>query len=105
MRQNALYTDAYVVIHSDLLDIAYNTGDFSLIRFILAHELGHHKCGHTNLWRLMLSIILKPVALDKSFTRTQNIPLMAQVLYYAEEGALSMILFIFRENTWAVVWI
>ncbi|MDV2550940.1 M48 family metallopeptidase [Enterococcus faecalis] len=81
----------YVVIHSDLLDIAYNTGDFSLIRFILAHELGHHKCGHTNLWRLMLSIILKPVALDKSFTRTQEYTADRAGLYYAEEGALSMI--------------
>ena len=45
----------------------------------------------TNLWRLMLSIILKPVALDKSFTRTQEYTADRAGLYYAEEGALSMI--------------
>ena len=37
------------------------------------------------------TIILKPVALDKSFTRTQEYTADRAGLYYAEEGALSMI--------------
>ena len=40
----------------------------------------------------MLSIILKPVALDKSFTRTQEyIPLIAQVYTTPKKVLLSMI--------------
>jgi hypothetical protein len=45
---------AYVVIYSDLVDIAYEHGDFATVRFALAHELGHVKCRHVSIWRTLL---------------------------------------------------
>lgn len=81
----------YIVIHSDLLDLAYKFDEMPLIKFVLAHELGHHKCGHTNIWRLIFSPFLKPLYLDKSLTRAQEYTADRVALYYAPEGALSMI--------------
>ncbi|PCF53816.1 M48 family metallopeptidase [Staphylococcus delphini] len=81
----------YIVIHSDLLDLAYKFDEMPLIKFVLAHELGHHKCGHTNIWRLIFSLFLKPLYLDKSLTRAQEYTADRVALYYAPEGALSMI--------------
>ncbi|GGI42829.1 M48 family metallopeptidase [Mammaliicoccus stepanovicii] len=81
----------YIVIHSDLLDLAYKFDEMPLIRFVLAHELGHHKCGHTNIWRLIFSPFLTPLYLDKSLTRAQEYTADRVALYYAPEGALSMI--------------
>ncbi|MBU0438865.1 peptidase M48 [Staphylococcus succinus] len=81
----------YIVIHSDLLDLAYKFDEIDLIKFILAHELGHHKCGHTNIWRMILAPFLKPLYLDKSLTRTQEYTADRVALYYAPEGAMSMI--------------
>ncbi|HEC2145942.1 TPA: M48 family metallopeptidase [Staphylococcus delphini] len=81
----------YIVIHSDLLDLAYKFDEMPLIKFVLAHELGHHKCGHTNIWRLIFSPFLKPLYLDNSLTRAQEYTADRVALYYAPEGALSMI--------------
>ncbi|OQR53485.1 peptidase M48 [Bacillus sp. CDB3] len=78
----------YITIYSDLLDVAYEHNNFSFIRFVLAHELGHHKCGHTNLWRIMLKGI--PI-FSKSFIRAQEYTADRVAMYYAEEGALDMI--------------
>lgn len=81
----------YIVIHSDLLDLAYKFDELELIKFVLAHELGHHKCGHTKIWRTMLSSVLKLAYLDKSLVRTQEYTADRVALYYAKEGAMSMI--------------
>ncbi|MFG5683932.1 M48 family metallopeptidase [Enterococcus faecalis] len=81
----------YIVVHSDILDIYYKTGDISLVRFIMAHELGHHKCGHTNIRRVILSMTLKLVGLEKSLTRAQEYTADRVALFYAREGAMSMI--------------
>lgn len=81
----------YIVIHSDLLDLAYKFDEKNLIKFILAHELGHHLCGHTNIWRSIYTTFLKPLFLDKSLTRTQEYTADRVALYYAPEGAMSMI--------------
>ncbi|WP_157432449.1 M48 family metallopeptidase [Aeromicrobium sp. Root472D3] len=48
----------YVVIYSDLLDIAFLNGDFETIRFVLGHELGHIHCRHVSVWRT----ILRPIS-------------------------------------------
>ncbi len=42
----------YVVVASDLVDVAYEHGDWATLRFVLAHELGHIRCGHVALWRV-----------------------------------------------------
>ncbi|UXS57675.1 M48 family metallopeptidase [Staphylococcus delphini] len=81
----------YIVIYSDLLDVYYSHKQNELVRFVLAHELAHHKCGHTNLWRLILAPALKPLFLDKSLTRAQEYTADRTAVYYAEEGALDLI--------------
>lgn len=62
----------YVVIYSDLLDLAYEHGDFELMRFVLGHELGHHHCGHTQFRRLMVTQVIRPLFLWPSFSRAQE---------------------------------
>lgn len=81
----------YIVIYSDLLDVAYKNNEFGFLRFILAHELGHHKCGHTNIWRLILTPALKIMFLDKSLTRAQEYTADRVALYYAGESAMELI--------------
>lgn len=80
----------YIVIYSDLLDVYYSHKQNELVRFVLAHELAHHKCGHTNLCRLILAPALKPLFLDKSLTRAQEYTADRTAVYYAEEGALDL---------------
>jgi Zn-dependent protease with chaperone function len=62
----------YVVIYSDLLDLAYEYDQFDLMRFVLSHELGHHHCGHTQFRRQMLSPLLRALWLWPSFSRAQE---------------------------------
>jgi Zn-dependent protease with chaperone function len=62
----------YVVIYSDLLDLAYEDGKFDLMRFALSHELGHHYCGHTQFRRAMLMPVLRVLWLAPSLTRAQE---------------------------------
>lgn len=80
----------YIVIYSDLLDVYYSHKQNELVRFVLAHELAHYKCGHTNLCRLILASALKPLFLDKSLTRAQEYTADRTAVYYAEEGALDL---------------
>jgi Zn-dependent protease with chaperone function len=44
---------SFVVIHSDVLDLAMQQGE-AAVGFIVAHELAHHKRGHLNLRWLTL---------------------------------------------------
>lgn len=81
---------AYVQIYSDLLDIAYELGDFDGVRFILAHELGHVKCRHVALWRIVLSPITSVLLLRPSITRAQEYTADRVACYYVPEGAESM---------------
>ena len=77
----------YVVIYSDLLDVIYENNDFEIAKFILAHELGHIKCGHVNTWRLIFSPISSLVFLHKSISRAQEYTADRVAGYYALEGA------------------
>ncbi|WP_108668645.1 M48 family metallopeptidase [Euzebya rosea] len=62
----------YVVLSSDLVDIAYEVGDWDAVKFALAHELGHIAAGHTALWRLAIRPLPKLVGLDRWLVRTQE---------------------------------
>ena len=62
----------YVVIYSDLLDLAYSYDQFDFMRFVLSHELGHHHCGYTQFRRNLLQPVLRAVQLWPSFSRAQE---------------------------------
>ncbi|NYJ02234.1 Zn-dependent protease with chaperone function [Nocardioides thalensis] len=81
----------YVMIYSDLLDLAYEHGHFDLMRFVLSHELGHHHCGHTQFRRLMLSPVLRPLQLWPSFQRAQEYTADRVGAFLALEGAPKMV--------------
>ena len=61
---------AYVVIYSDIVDIAYELGDFDGVKFVLAHELGHIKCERVAIWRSAVSVVLIMTYLQKPSGRS-----------------------------------
>lgn len=81
----------YVVIAPDILYLAYKMNDLDGVSFILAHELGHIKCGHVDNWRL----IIKPAAtiflIDQSLNRAQEWTADRCAYYYAPEGKKSLL--------------
>ena len=77
----------YVVLYSDLVDVAYEFSDFAGVKFVLAHELGHIKCRHVDLWRVLATGVVALVRLDKSIIRAQEYTADRVASYYAPEGA------------------
>ncbi len=80
----------YVVIFSDLIDIAYEHGDFDGVNFVLAHELGHVKCGHVNLWRMAIMAIPRLLFVGRSVVRAQEYTADRCAAYYSPAGARSL---------------
>jgi Zn-dependent protease with chaperone function len=71
-----------VVIHSELAKVARKNP--SAIEFVLAHELGHHKLGHTSLFRNMITIIPNFINIfGASVSRAQE--------YSADRVAMSLV--------------
>lgn len=81
----------YVVLSSDLVDIGYEHGDLATIRFVLAHELAHIKCGHVNLWRTGITALPRLLRLDRSLTRAQEYTADRTAACLAPEGARGML--------------
>lgn len=81
----------YVVLFSDLVDIAYSHGEFDTLRFVLAHELGHIKCGHVDLWRIMITPVTTALFIDKTVTRAQEYTADRVASYYAPGDYKGMI--------------
>ncbi|WP_067142231.1 M48 family metallopeptidase [Oceanivirga salmonicida] len=81
----------YIVLHSDIVDIAYGQNNFEALKFIMAHELGHILCKHIELKRLIVAPIMTLLFLNKSLTRAQEYTADRVALYYASEGSMSMI--------------
>lgn len=81
----------YVVLFSDLLDIAYLHGDTATIRFVLAHELGHIKCGHVALWRTAIRTLPRLLLLDRSVTRAQEYTADRCAAHFAPDGAQGLL--------------
>jgi hypothetical protein len=80
----------YIVIYSDLLDVAYTHGHWDTMKFVLAHELGHIKCRHVSLWRIILQPVMRLAFLGKSMTRAQEYTADRHGSYYAPEGVLGL---------------
>ncbi|MCS4536124.1 M48 family metallopeptidase [Corynebacterium sp. HS2168-gen11] len=86
------FSDKYVVITSDLMDLAYAHGDFDILEFVFAHELGHVKCGHVNLWRLAVNPVMTLVRLQATMTRATEYTADRCASYYVEpHKAMGMI--------------
>ncbi|MBD8608678.1 M48 family metallopeptidase [Aeromicrobium sp. CFBP 8757] len=81
----------YVVIYSDLLDIAYLNGDFETIRFVLGHELGHIHCRHVSVWRTILRPISTILQIGPSVSRAQEYSADRVGSLLAPEGVMGMI--------------
>jgi Zn-dependent protease with chaperone function len=81
----------YVVINSDLLDIAYLKGDFETIRFVLGHELGHIKCRHVSVWRSVLRPVSNLLQVGQSVSRAQEYTADRVGSFLAPRGALGMV--------------
>lgn len=81
----------YVVIHSDLVDVGYTYQDWEFVRFVLAHELGHIKCGHVDLWRSMIRPVTTALRLQASVIRAQEYTADRVALYYVPAGGKGMI--------------
>ncbi|PID77260.1 MAG: peptidase M48 [Deltaproteobacteria bacterium] len=86
----ALY-EKYVVLHSDIVDIAYVHGNFGALKFVMAHELGHVKCNHVNLRRLICQPIMTMLFLNKSVIRAQEYTADRVASYYAPDEVMGML--------------
>lgn len=47
----------YIILMSDLIDLSLRRNKMNELAVIIAHELGHHAAGHTNLFK---NLLLKP---------------------------------------------
>ncbi|BDA63972.1 M48 family metallopeptidase [Actinomyces capricornis] len=83
-------TRGYVVLHSDLVDTAYDHGNIEGLRFVLAHELAHIKCGHVSIWRTILHPALALLRLDTSLTRAQEYTADRTAAFVSPHGALEV---------------
>lgn len=81
----------YVVIYSDLLDLAYLKGEFDTIKFVLGHELGHIKCGHVSVWRALLRPVARLLQFGQSVSRAQEYTADRVGSFLAPEGALGLV--------------
>lgn len=88
----------YVVLYSDLVDIAYEHQDFEEIKFILAHELGHIHCGHVNLWRTSIQAVPSLLRITPSLSRAQEYSADRCAAFMAPAGAASAVVLFAGKN-------
>ena len=81
----------YIVIGSDLVDLAYEHGDIDTVRFVLAHELAHIRCGHVDLWRTGITALPRLIGLDRSLTRAQEYTADRTAALHAPAGAAGLL--------------
>lgn len=93
----------YVSINSELLEMAYKNKDLNGLAFIMAHELGHIKCGHASAWKTMIKPIANLLFLGKSLTRAQEWTADRCGYYYTPEGKRSMMVLIAGKNLYQQV--
>ena len=65
---------SYAVVYSDIFEIVKKHGDYTTLKFILAHELGHIALGHVNIRRQVLVFfanLFPPYS--QTFTRSQEL--------------------------------
>lgn len=63
----------YVAVHSDLFEVGGAVRDPEALRFVIAHEVGHHAAGHTGYFRLLLqNLAFQIPLLGKALSRAQE---------------------------------
>jgi Zn-dependent protease with chaperone function len=63
----------YVVIYSDVLELAYENGQ-DVVDFIIAHELAHVKLGHISFWKRLFLFPAESInMLGQAYRRSQEI--------------------------------
>ena len=82
---------SYIVLYSDLMAVAYEKRDLKTIRFVLAHELAHIKCGHVALWRLIVAPVTSLLQFHKTIIRAQEYTADRVASYYAPEGTPGLV--------------
>ncbi len=61
----------YIVLNAELATLM--SVDPDIVRFVLAHELAHHKLGHVGLLRLVVGVVMSMLFLPgKALTRAQE---------------------------------
>lgn len=61
----------YIVLHAEIAMLVKVNPD--IVRFVLAHELAHHKLGHTSLLRLAITTVMRSLYLPgQAFIRAQE---------------------------------
>ena len=75
----------FVVIYSDIMDVAYQEGEEEL-GFILAHELAHVKRGHTT-WRWFLFPALAVPLLGQAYSRAAEFTADRHAAHFRPQGA------------------
>ncbi len=63
----------YVCVHSDLFEVGGKVRDPEALRFVIAHEVGHHAAGHTSYFRLLFTnLTMRIPILGKALSRAQE---------------------------------
>jgi Zn-dependent protease with chaperone function len=91
---------AYIVVYSDIVDLALVHGDMAALRFVLAHELGHVLCGHVDLWRLAITAVPHAAKIGASVTRAQEYTADRVASYYAPDGRRGMMALFAGKNVY-----
>ncbi len=91
---------AYIVVYSDIVDLAIVHDDVAALRFVLAHELGHVLCGHVDLWRLAITAVPHAAKIGASVTRAQEYTADRVASYYAPDGRRGMLALFAGKNVY-----
>ena len=63
----------FVCVYSDLFEVGGKVRDPEALRFVIAHEVGHHAAGHTSYFRLLFSnFMMRIPILGKALSRAQE---------------------------------
>ena len=63
----------FVCVYSDLFEVGGKIRDPEALRFVIAHEVGHHAAGHTSYFRLLFSnFMMRIPILGKALSRAQE---------------------------------
>lgn len=63
----------YVVVYSDLFEVGGRARDPEALRFVIAHEVGHHAAGHTGYLRLVFANLAMQIPIfGRALSRAQE---------------------------------
>lgn len=78
----------FVAVHSDLFEVGGKVRDPDALRFVIAHEVGHHAAGHVGYLRLVFTNLFMQIpVLGSALSRAQEYSADNYGYAYAPEGA------------------